>query len=141
MIQDISEHPRRPRAPLPQRAVGILPVLLGIALLAGCAGKAGRPIVDMKGVSQYQYEQDLAECSQYADEVAVGEKVVGGAGAGAAVGAAIGVIWDGHDGNSVGRDAATGAVLGGAGGAGSGVSERRQVVKNCLRGRGYSVLN
>ena len=69
------------------------------------------------------------------------EKAVKGAVAGAAVGAAIGVIWDGHRGNSPERGAATGAVLGGAGGTGSGVNERNQVVKNCLRGRGYSVLN
>lgn len=106
-----------------------------------CAGSPGKPIVDMKGVNAYQYEQDLQECSSYADEVSVGTKTVGGAAAGAAVGAAVGAIWDGHNGNSPERGAATGAVLGGAGGAGSGLSERSRVVKNCLRGRGYRVLN
>lgn len=108
---------------------------------AGCASTPGKPIVDMKGVNPDQYEQDLAECSTYADEVNVAGKTVGGAAAGAAVGAAVGAIWDGHNGNSPERGAATGAVLGGAGGAGSGVSERSRVVKNCLRGRGYRVLN
>lgn len=114
--------------------------LIVMAALCGCAG-AGKPIVDMKGVNSYQYEQDLEECSTYADEVALGQKTAEGAVAGAVVGAAVGAIWDGHRGNSVERSAATGAVLGGAGGAGSGVSERRSVVKNCLRGRGYRVLN
>ena len=110
-----------------------------IALAAvGCASK---PIVDMKGVNRAQYDQDLSECRQYQSEVAVGQKAAGGAVAGAAVGAAIGVIWDGHDGHTVARDAGTGAVLGGAGGAGSGVREKDEVVKNCLRGRGYRVLN
>lgn len=112
-----------------------------LALISGCAGTPGKPIVDMKGVNQYQYEQDLDECAIYADEVGVAGKAVGGAAAGAAVGAAVGAIWDGHNGNSAGRGAATGAVVGGAGGTGSGLNERSQVVKNCLRGRGYRVLN
>jgi hypothetical protein len=123
------------------RILTLIAMLASTILLHGCAGKAGKPIVDMKGVSPYQYEEDLAECSEYADEVPVGEKAVKGAAAGAVVGAAIGAIWDGHRGNSPERGAATGAVLGGAGGTGSGVNERNQVVKNCLRGRGYSVLN
>jgi hypothetical protein len=110
-------------------------------LVAGCASTPGKPVVDMKGVNPYQYEQDLEECSIYADEVNVAGKAVGGAAAGAAVGAAVGAIWDGQDGNSPERGAATGAVLGGAGGIGSGATERSQVVKNCLRGRGYRVLN
>ncbi len=127
---------------LPALYRGCLPVCAGLALfLAGCASTPGKPIIDMKGVNAAQYEQDLEECSNYADEVNVAGKAVGGAAAGAAVGAAIGAIWDGHDGNSPGRGAATGAVLGGAGGTGSGVTERSRVVKNCLRGRGYRVLN
>ena len=114
----------------------------GLALFAaGCSSTPGKPIVDMKGVNRYQYEQDLAECSEYADEVNVAGKTAGGAAAGAAVGAAVGAIWDGYRGNSPERGAATGAVVGGAGGAGSGLNERSQVVKSCLRGRGYRVLN
>ncbi|MGE0621161.1 MAG: hypothetical protein AB7I04_21925 [Pseudomonadales bacterium] len=115
---------------------------LGLALiLLAASACTSKPIVDMKGVNRAQYDQDLAECSQYQGEVPVGQKAVGAAVAGAAVGAAVGVIWDGHDGHTVARDAGTGAVLGGAGGAASGVSEKSQVVKNCLRGRGYQVLN
>ena len=118
----------------------LLGLLLG--LLMGCSSnKAGAPIVDMKGVSQAQYQEDLSECSEFADEVAVGQKTATGAVTGAAVGAAVGAIWDGHRGSSAARGAGTGAVLGGAGGAADGVSERRRVVKNCLRHRGYAVLN
>ena len=120
---------------------GLLAVCATIALVSGCASKAGKPIVDMKGVNPSQYEQDLAECSSYADEVAVGEKAVTGAVTGAVVGGALGAIWDGYRGGSPERGAASGAVVGGAGGVGSGVSERNRVVKSCLRGRGYSVLN
>jgi hypothetical protein len=34
-----------------------------------------------------------------------------------------------------------GAIIGGAKGVGKGVHERRTVVRNCLRNRGYAVLN
>ena len=127
-------------SPLPvrSRAAVVTGLALGILLAGGCSSK---PIVDMKGVNRAQYEQDLEECREYVDEVQVGRKVAGGAAAGAAVGAAVGVIWDGHDGHTVARDAGTGAVLGGAGGAAGGVKEKDTVVKNCLRGRGYRVLN
>jgi outer membrane lipoprotein SlyB len=114
---------------------------LALLTLSGCAGSVNKPIVDMKGVNPYQYEQDLAECSGYGDEVAVGQKAVTGAAAGAAVGVALGAIWDGYRGSSPARGAGTGAVLGGAGGATKGVTEQSRVVKNCLRGRGYAVLN
>jgi hypothetical protein len=95
----------------------------------------------MKGVNPYQYEEDLAECSQYSGEVPVAEHAATGAVAGAVVGGAVGAIWDGYRGNSPERGAATGAVLGGTGGVASGVTEKNRVVKNCLRGRGYQVLN
>lgn len=129
------------RHPNPRRLTSVALSLSILTLAWGCGSTPGKPIVDMKGVNQYQYEQDLEECSAYADEVNVAGKAVGGAAAGAAVGAAVGVIWDGHNGNSPGRGAATGAVVGGAGGTGSGLNERSGVIKNCLRGRGYRVLN
>lgn len=115
-----------------------LAVLLSVF---GCAGGVGKPIVDMKGVNPYQYEEDLAECSEFSGEVPVAGHVVTGTVAGAVVGGAVGAIWDGHRGNSPERGAATGAVVGGAGGVASGVTEKNRVVKNCLRGRGYNVLN
>jgi hypothetical protein len=37
----------------------------------------------MKGVNTQQYEQDLEECSVYADEVSIAGKTAGGAAAGA----------------------------------------------------------
>ena len=118
-------------------------LLATLALLTqGCAGKKpGEPIIDTKGVDMVLYQNDLEECSEYADEVGVGQQAAVGAVSGAVVGAAVGAIWDGYRGQSVERGAATGAVLGGAGGTASGVTERHRVVKNCLRNRGYAVLN
>ncbi len=72
-------------------------------------------IVDRKGVDPAKYQQDLAECQGYSSEVKTGEKAARGAGAGAVSGAASGVS--------------------------EGSREEVQVVKQCLRGRGYKVLN
>lgn len=110
---------------------------LTVLVLAGCAGRG--PIVDQKGINQAAYQQDLAECERYAQQVGVGKKAGAGALGGAAVGAAIGAILGNSD--TVERAAGTGAVLGGTRGAAAGANERSQVVKNCLRGRGYRVLN
>ncbi len=117
----------------------LLPMLL--IALAGCAGKANPkgPIVDLKGVDPVQYQTDLAECSTYADEVAVGQSAVTGVIAGAVIGAAVGAAVGNSD--DVGRGAGAGGVIGGAKGVGKGVRERRMVVRNCLRFRGYAVLN
>jgi len=112
---------------------------LFVVLLAGCAGRSGGPIVDMRGVDPVQYRQDLAECNSYADQVAVGHQAAQGAVAGAAVGGALGAILGKN--TSAGEGAAAGAVAGGARGTAAGVRERQRVVKNCLRHRGYAVYN
>jgi hypothetical protein len=114
--------------------------VVAIFLVTGCAGhKPGAgTIVDMKGVDPYQYQIDLAECEQYADQVAVGEQAAAGAAGGAVVGGLVGAIAKDV---SAGRGAGVGAVVGGAKGTYQGVEERHQVVGNCLRNRGYAVLN
>lgn len=107
-------------------------------LLAACAGKP-RIIIDRKGVDMTHYEQDLAECRNYAEEVPVGKESVKGGVAGAVIGGAIGAVV----GNSrtAERAAGAGAVAGTARGAARGTSEQQRVVKRCLTGRGYRVLN
>lgn len=127
----------RPLASRPALPAAALLGLLPILWLGGCASRA--PIVDQKGVDQAAYQRDLAECQGYADQVAVGKQAGAGALGGAAVGAALGAILGNSD--TVERAAGSGAVVGGARGAVAGTRERSQVVKNCLRGRGYRVLN
>ena len=109
--------------------------MLALALLmVGCAGY--RPIVDMKGVDQARYEQDLKECQQYAEQVNVaGETAVGG-GIGAVLGGAIGAVGSGR----AGTGAAVGAITGAAAGAGGAASGQKQVINRCMTGRGYRVL-
>ncbi len=110
-------------------------VLAGMAV-AGCAGKSG-PVIDPAGVDMVQYEKDLAECEQIAQQVEqkAGEKAVGGA----LVTGAIGAVLGGSDGAKKG--AGVGLIGGAARGSGETSRERDKVVKNCLRNRGYAVLN
>ncbi|QHS09561.1 glycine zipper family protein [Sinimarinibacterium sp. NLF-5-8] len=111
--------------------------LIAAAVLAGCASRA--PIVDTQGVDPLRYQQDLTQCQAYADQVNTAAKTGQTAVGGAALGAVIGAI----TGNSttVARGAGVGGVIGGAKGASSGAQEKQTVVRNCLRGRGYRVLN
>lgn len=122
-------------AAIPEESRMKIFLIIGVALVAGCAAHPD-PIVDMKGVNVAQYEEDLAQCKSYGDEVKVEKGVAKGAATGAVVGAVVGAI---------GGNADRGAGYGGAyGGTKSGVSsqrEKEQVVKRCMRGRGYKVLN
>ena len=107
----------------------LLPVL-ALGLVACQSGRGplySGPIIDPQGVDMGRYQADLTECEAIADQVPVGERAV----AGAAVGAAVGGVVGGIMGNR--RTAVQGAA--------SGMRERDQVVHNCLRGRGYRVLN
>ena len=121
-------------------------VVLILALsvwVVGCAGSrpfVDEPIIDRKGVDMSRYYADKAECEAYADEVRTGGKIARGAVGGAVVGGAVGAIID-REPNSAERGAGIGAVTGGVRGAQGGFRETERVVKQCLRGRGYKVLN
>jgi hypothetical protein len=106
-----------------------------LAALAGCAAHPD-PIVDMKGVDAERLARDQAECEEYADQIHVSEGVARGTGAGAAVGAVAGAI-----NGDVARGAANGALYGGTRSGLEADRDKQKVVKNCLRGRGYRVLN
>ena len=121
--------------------------LLCFCLVSGCIATNsgsifnanGKPIVDTKGLNMVQYELDLEECSTFAEDISTGKSIAKGAVTGAAVGAVIEAITD--DVRSR-RDAIeVGAVSGGAKSGIRAVREKEQVVRRCLRGRGYKVLN
>jgi uncharacterized protein YcfJ len=96
-------------------------------------------IIDEKNVDMNAYRQDLAECRSYAGQVKTEQKGAMGAASGAVIGGAIGAITGG------GQGAATGAGVGAVGGGAKGLEEGSRtevdVVKRCLAGRGYHVLN
>lgn len=113
-----------------------LSLILSLATMTGCARRA-QIIIDPNGIDMGIYNQDLAECQNLARQVEskVGEGVVGGAVVGAIAGAIIG---GSRTSNKMSK---LGALSGGLKGGASTRHERIRVVKNCLRNRGYQVLN
>lgn len=111
--------------------------LLIILVLAGCT--SDRVIVDIAGVDEETYLEDLAECRAYKKQVPVAEEMAKGAAVGAAVGGLIGAT--AGDSRSAQRGAGTGAVYGATDKMIDSSEEKARVVKNCMRGRGYRILN
>ena len=119
---------------------------LFLILLSGCVAnnsssifESSKPIIDTQGVNMAQYEIDLEECSIFSEDISTGKSIAKGAATGAAVGAVIEAITD--DARSR-RDAIeVGAVTGGAKSGIRAVRDKEQILKRCLRGRGYKVLN
>lgn len=116
----------------------LIPLVVAALSAVGCT-TTDEIIIDQKGVNMTQYQQDLAECREYAAGVKTGEKAARGAASGAVVGGLIGAVVG--DSSDAAQGAGVGAVTGGAKGVSQGEREQVQVVKNCLRGRGYRVLN
>ena len=110
-------------------------------VLAGCAGANVRPIVDLKGKDQATYDNDLQQCQSYATQQS-GAATTGAmaAAGGAVLGAALGLVAGGNR-TGIAQTAGVGGVIGGAGGMFEGNKAQENVVKQCLRGRGYNVLN
>lgn len=112
----------------------LLPMLLAY-FLAGCAAHPD-PIIDTQGVDPNALAKDWQECEAYTEEILISQGVVKGGATGAVVGALGGAI----DGNA-GRGAAGGALYGGTRSGLDADREKQKVFKNCMRGRGYRVLN
>lgn len=113
-------------------------LLLVVSLfsLGACANRQ-KVIIDPQGVDMAQYQSDLETCKQISMQVEsqAGERAVGGAVVGGAIGAVIG------GGDLAKKSAGVGFITGLAKGGSASDRERMQVVKNCLRNRGYRVLN
>lgn len=113
-----------------------IPLLL---LMAACAnsGADTRPIVDRPGPN---YEKDLAACQALAKQkdYASGETATN-----TAVGAGLGALIGGVTGDWAG--AGIGAGVGAAGGLGKSAIDtqnaRGNIVKRCMSGRGYNVVD
>ena len=129
----------------------VLVAALAAALVAGCAQYGGggyTPVVDTTAspaaANGRDYASDLAQCQALSKQRSPVEQGaitgLGAAALGAAGGAIVGAIGPGK----AGTNAALGAALGGLGGATyggiSGVNEQNQIVRNCMAGRGWSVV-
>jgi outer membrane lipoprotein SlyB len=111
---------------------------LVVLTMAGCATRGAnyQPLIDTKGRDQAQLAQDTSECQVFAKQRM---DAASGAVAGAVLGAVIGALLMPHGFRNQG--AGYGALFGGASGAGSANDTQETIVKRCLAGRGYSVLN
>lgn len=113
-------------------------MLVATAILAcGCAANP-KPIIDTKGVDPDLLAEDMAECEVYTEEIQVAQGVGKGAALGGAVGAATGAVSNRRD---VDEGAGLGAIYGGTRSGLEADREKQRVWKNCMRGRGYRVLN
>ncbi len=112
-------------------------ILSAAMLAAGCAAHPD-PIIDTKGVDPQRLAEDWDECEAYTEEIVMARGIGKGAAVGAAVGAATGAVSDRRE---VGEAAGIGAIYGGTRSGLDADREKQQVFKNCMRGRGYRVLN
>lgn len=127
---------------LPIKTLVLLPLIL---LTVACSNNGRFPgqtpvIVDTKGVDMARYEADVSDCEAYAQQVNVSEKAAVQGATGAVVGGVLGAIFDDRH-TGAGEGAAAGAVLGSVKGASRGFEDQSQVLRRCLRGRGYKVLS
>lgn len=108
-----------------------------VVTLTGCAGANYRPVVDSR-VSPANYETDVKECQQYAaKQMGAAEAAAVGAVLGALIGLAVNKNFGVKDASNVRFGAAVGAL----GAAGHEGNNQHDIIRNCMRGRGYSVLN
>lgn len=118
--------------------------MLATALWVGaCAGGDYRPVVDMHGHTEAQYDRDVAQCQQVARNTRNNTKEAENAGIGAAAGGAGGAVLGAIGGDPL-LGAGVGALAGlvGTGGYEEATTEKREekIVKNCIRARGYDIL-
>ena len=117
-------------------------VLTLASMVAGCAVPSGanyRPILDTQGVDFNRYELDLRDCQNYASQTAsAGQSAV----AGALAGAVLGGVLAAAAGKNYSRtnSAKVGAVTGAVGAGAEGETNQRNIIRRCLAGRGYKVL-
>jgi len=108
--------------------------------LAGCAtlgiGAKYIPLVDMQGRDPIAFEADLATCQSFA---ASQERAAAFAVIGAVTFGVVGALLTarGYRNEVAPKLAAVGA----AAGAADGIGTQQEIIKRCLAGRGYSVLN
>lgn len=126
-------------------------------LLQGCASRIARDpnvrptLVDPARTDMIAYDRDYGECAALANQTDAGQSAgsgaAGGAVAGAIVGALIGAVI-GHALNDTAAGMRYGAALGGveggtagaAGGYGAARADQERALRNCLWGRGYSLI-
>jgi len=124
------------------RNIGVLFITGAALTLTACAsgGAAYRPIVD--GPQDAKYSADLGECRQVAENR---DYLNSDTRTSAAIGAGFGGLIGLAEANDAGVEdfiggAIVGALFGGGDGALEARSERKNIVLNCMSGRGHRVV-
>ncbi len=108
--------------------------LSAVLVVAACSsGVNYDPIIDgKKGMTYYS---DLSVCQEYAKQKTVTPT---GAFLGAATGA---LVKSGGDRGDIAQGAAVGAGLGATGDVAATIARQKSMIRTCMRGRGYKVLD
>ena len=116
----------------------LITLTLAAILLTGCATRGANyvPVVDTQYRDVSRLAIDTSECQQFSNQRAD-----------AATGAVVGVLFGALLGAALmprgyeSYGARQGAIAGGVGGAYQANETQETIIKRCLSGRGYSVLN
>ena len=96
-------------------------------------------IIDTRGVDESVFKKDYSECSDFAKNIDLTERTLKQGAVAGATGAAVGAIIGGEE--AAKKIGGSAAVLNAVEANLDGRKEQAKIIKNCLRGRGYKVLN
>jgi outer membrane lipoprotein SlyB len=116
----------------------LLSAFVAVAMINGCATRGANyePLIDLRGTESKPIAQDIYDCQQYAKHAL---DAAGGAVAGAIAGALLMAIIMPRGFRNYG--AGQGAAVGGVAGAAQANDTQETIIKRCMAGRGYNVLN
>ena len=117
---------------------------LNLFFVVGCAqtdlsDRNDIAIIDTRGVDESVFKKDYSECSDFAKNIDLTERTLKRGAVAGATGAAVGAIIGGEE--AAKKIGGSAAVLNAVEANLDGRNEQAKIIKNCLRGRGYKVLN
>ena len=117
---------------------------LNLCFVIGCAqtdlsDRNDIAIIDTRGVDESVFKKDYSECSDFAKNIDLTERTLKQGAVAGATGAAVGAIIGGEE--AAKKIGGSAAVLNAVEANLDGRNEQAKIIKNCLRGRGYRVLN
>ena len=117
---------------------------LNLFFVIGCAqtdlsDRNDIAIIDTRGVDESVFKKDYSECSEFAKNIDLTERTLKQGAVAGATGAAVGAIIGGEE--AAKKIGGSAAVLNAVEANLDGRNEQAKIIKNCLRGRGYKVLN
>ena len=117
---------------------------LNLFFVVGCAqtdlsDRNDIAIIDTRGVDESVFKKDYSECSDFAKNIDLTERTLKQGAVAGATGAAVGAIIGGEE--TAKKIGGSAAVLNAVEANLDGRNEQAKIIKNCLRGRGYKVLN